>query len=82
MEPGRDRAERSDHEGAQARYEEALPLYERIREPYSIGMAQRRLARLARSEDERRDRVDAARVAWSSIDRPDLVAELKRESGT
>jgi hypothetical protein len=35
---------RSDQEGARARYEEALVLYQRIEEPCSIGMAHRGLA--------------------------------------
>lgn len=72
---------RSDQEGARARYQEALPLYERIREPYSIGMTHRRLARLATSQEERRRHVDATRSAWASIGREDLIKELDDEFG-
>ncbi|HKB29688.1 MAG TPA: tetratricopeptide repeat protein [Streptosporangiaceae bacterium] len=71
---------RSDHEGAGARFEKALALFRQIAEPYSTGMAHRRLARLA-SGSERRTHVAAAREAWLSIDRPDLVADLDEEFG-
>ena len=71
---------RSGHEEARARFEEALALYARLREPHSIGMTQRRLARLS-SGEERAACGAAARQAWSSIARPDLVAELDQEFG-
>jgi tetratricopeptide (TPR) repeat protein len=63
-------------EEARARYEEALRLYRRIPEPYSVGRALEQLARVARDDDERRRCCNAAREAWFSIGRPDLVAEL------
>ncbi|MGD0334467.1 MAG: tetratricopeptide repeat protein [Xanthobacteraceae bacterium] len=67
---------RSDHEAAHGSYLEALNLYERIPEPYSIGQTHRRLA--ATTDGEDRDRhLAAARAAWTSIDRADLVALLK-----
>jgi tetratricopeptide (TPR) repeat protein len=72
---------RSQHEEARANFETALALYERIPEPYSIGWTQVRLARLATEEKERNALVRAARLAWTQIDRPDLVAQLDEEFG-
>ena len=72
---------RSDHEGARQRYEEALGLYEQIQEPYSIGWTHRRLARIARNDNERRQQVAAASTAWQSIGRGDLVESLNNEFG-
>lgn len=60
---------------------QALDLYVRIPEPYSIGTTHFRLALLADDAAERRRHVEAARTAWQSIDRPDLVARLDREFG-
>ncbi|GEO40883.1 hypothetical protein SAE02_50310 [Skermanella aerolata] len=70
---------RSDHDAARGQFETALKLYERIREPYSIGAAHRRLARIARNDNESRSHVETARKAWMSIGRPDLVNELDAE---
>jgi hypothetical protein len=53
----------------------------RLPEPYSIGMARRRLARLASDEAARRAHVAAARAAWRSIGRDDLIEELDTEFG-
>jgi tetratricopeptide (TPR) repeat protein len=59
---------------ARTRFEQALAMYQRIPEPYSIGWAHVRLADL--SEDpERQGHLAAARAAWESIGRPDLVAK-------
>jgi tetratricopeptide (TPR) repeat protein len=66
-------------ESATGSYEQALHLYERIREPYSIGHTHLRLARLAAAPEDRDRHIQAARVAWLSIDRPDLVKELDDE---
>jgi tetratricopeptide (TPR) repeat protein len=67
-----------DEAGAVRLFEQALDLYGRIPELYSMGGAHRRLARLARGE--RRDQhLQAARVAWQSIRRPDLIAKLDHE---
>ncbi len=61
-------------------FEKALQLYLRLPEPYSVGLIQRRLARLAVDEAERRHQhVSAARTAWQAIKRSDLVADLDRE---
>jgi tetratricopeptide (TPR) repeat protein len=57
----------------------ALDLYELMAEPYSIGMMHRRLARIAASDAEREQHIEATRVAWGSIDRPDLIAALESE---
>ena len=74
--------ERSDHDQARDRYEVALNLYGRIPEPYSMGMTLRRLARIAADENRRHDHVQAAREAWTSIKRLDLVELLDREFGS
>jgi tetratricopeptide (TPR) repeat protein len=66
----------SDHKAARGRYLEALSLYKRIPEPYSIGHAYRRLAALTKGKARERH-LAAARAAWTSIDRPDLVATAK-----
>ncbi len=60
----------------------ALDLYELMAEPNSIGEAHHRLARIAASDIERRQHIEAARAAWESIDRPDLIAELEKEFAT
>ena len=62
-------------ESAGERYAAALRLYERIPEPYSMGATHFRLAELSAGA-ARAAHVAAARQAWSSIDRPDLVARL------
>jgi tetratricopeptide (TPR) repeat protein len=71
---------RSDHDTARTHYEAALAIYERIPEPYSIGTTHRLLALIA-EDNERRRHVDAAREAWQSIGRGNLVAELTEEFG-
>ena len=57
------------------RWGEALALYARIPEPYSIGLAHIRLARRAATPGEAAGHRQAARKAWASIDRPDLIDE-------
>jgi tetratricopeptide (TPR) repeat protein len=69
---------RSQQADAQAKFEEALRIYERIHEPYAIGWMHVLLARLS-TEEARRAHVEAARVAWESIQRPDLVEGLRWE---
>jgi tetratricopeptide (TPR) repeat protein len=71
-----------DAGAARARYEEALALYHRIPAPDSIGWTHRRLARVAEGAADRRHHVEAARAAFRSIDRPDLMAELDQEFAT
>jgi hypothetical protein len=70
---------RSDHDAARAQFETALKLYERVQEPYSIGCAHERLARIAKNDAARRFHVATARQAWKSIDQDDLVQQLDVE---
>ncbi len=62
-------------------WREALPLYEQIEEPYSIGQTARRLARVTDDPEEKRAYVEKARACWASIEREDLVRELQEEFG-
>jgi hypothetical protein len=55
---------RSDHDGARARYEEALPLFRRIQEYYSLGCIHIQLAEVAPDEVQRRLHRNSARAAW------------------
>jgi tetratricopeptide (TPR) repeat protein len=59
-------------------FEQALVLYQRIEEPCSVGITCRWLARVTDTA-ERQHHIQAAREAWTRIDRPDLVAELDKE---
>jgi tetratricopeptide (TPR) repeat protein len=70
---------RSDHDAARAAYEQALELFTAIEEPYSIGQACRRLARIAPADSDRCDYVSRARHAWLAIGRKDLVLSLTAE---
>ena len=54
---------------------EALALYGRIPESYSIGLTRLRLARRAATPAEAETHREAARRAWASIDRADLIAK-------
>ncbi len=72
---------RSDHDGARERYEAALGLYIRVQRPYSMGRAHKALADIARHDDERARHLAAARAAWLSIGRDDLVREWLDGSG-
>jgi tetratricopeptide (TPR) repeat protein len=68
--------ERSDHDTACARYEEALALYARIPDPYPIGATHLALMQTAASDSDRERHREAARAAWASIGRQDLIAKL------
>ena len=70
---------KSDHGGARARYEQALPLYQAIPEPYSTGWTFVRLARLDSADSERARHWAAARQAWTTIGRDDLIESVKAE---
>jgi tetratricopeptide (TPR) repeat protein len=65
--------DRSDHDAAREHFVKSLGLYQKIPEPYSIGSAHRRIARIAGNDDERRDHARAARDSWRSIGRDDLI---------
>ena len=54
-------------------WREALALFARILDPYSIGFSHWRLARRAAAPEEAAEHREAAREAWASIDRPDLI---------
>jgi tetratricopeptide (TPR) repeat protein len=64
---------------ASENFTEALRLFEKIAEPYSIGVSHVRLARLATDLDTREKHLRAAREAWMQIDRPDLIETLDKE---
>ncbi len=64
---------RRDLAAARERWSAALQLYEKIAAPYSIGAAHRRLARAAETPDEAAAQRTAARQAWASIGRQDLI---------
>ena len=70
---------RSDLDGARAGYEQALTLYRAIPDPYSIGWVLVRLARLDPADSERSRQWRAAREAWASIGREDLIEANKAE---
>ena len=61
---------------ALARWREALALYAQINDSYSIGHTYLRLASLALTPEEAAEHRDAARQAWVSIDRLDLIDEF------
>jgi tetratricopeptide (TPR) repeat protein len=63
---------RTQHGAARAAWQQALVLYGRIPDPYSVGRTHHRLARIS-SGAAQAEHVAAARQAWTSIDRPDLV---------
>jgi len=64
-----------DIASAGRRWNESLVLYGRIAEPYSIGGVHLRLARVAATPAEAAAHREAARRAWASIGRADLIAK-------
>ncbi len=70
---------RSDDEGARRLFDQARAMYQSIGEPYSIGCAHRKLARITFDAAGQSRHVNAAPASWTSINRPDLVAQLDKE---
>jgi tetratricopeptide (TPR) repeat protein len=70
--------EHDDSANATGSWLNALGLFSQLPEPYSIGIICRRLARVTVG-DERQSHLDAARSAWASIQRPDLIQQLDNE---
>jgi tetratricopeptide (TPR) repeat protein len=60
----------------------ALQLYQRIPEPHSIGHTHHRLARVAKLPANRVSHLAAAREAWLSIGRQDLIENLLPKEDT
>lgn len=69
------------YDEAESSLHQALALYERIGDPHAIGLTRLRLARIAQYETSRAAHVEAARDAWRSIGRDDLIANLDEEFG-
>jgi tetratricopeptide (TPR) repeat protein len=78
---GRIAFRRGDRDDAEAKYLQALTLYKQCRDPYSIGLAHEWLAHVVTDDAARSAHLAAARAAWLSIKRDDLVAELDAEFG-
>ena len=66
---------------AQQQFTAVLAIVERIPNPHEIGLCHQGLARIASHPDDRRSHATAARTAWLSINRPDLVQQLDKEFG-
>ena len=66
---------------AQARWSAALALYTKMPDPYSIGLTYVRLASHAQTPAEAAEHREAARKAWASIDRLDLIEEHLGKDG-
>lgn len=64
---------------ARARFQQALLLYQATTAPYAVGWTHVRLARLATSNRTRTNHWRAARDAWTSIERQDLVRTIAPE---
>jgi len=71
--------DRSDLDDARAQYQQALTLYQAIPDPHPIGWTLVRLARLAPPGDDRTRHWTAARQAWASIGRDDLIESVQTE---
>jgi tetratricopeptide (TPR) repeat protein len=75
-----DVARKTSHlEEARSYYETALKLYTQIPDSYSMGWVWRQLARLSSDEAEKSRLIEAARQAWRSLGRLDLVRSLEQE---
>ncbi len=72
-------AQSGDLERSRTYYQAALEFFKRLEEPYSVGLANHRLARIARDKDSRRRHVRSAREAWTQVKREDLLKQLRTE---
>jgi len=63
------------HCGGQQLARSALQLFRVIPDPKAIGAVHFRLARRAATPEEAAEHREAARKAWASIDRPDLIEQ-------
>jgi len=70
---------RSDHDGARTQFERALSLYQAIPSPQATGWTLVSLARIDSADSERARHWLAAREAWTSIGREDLIESVKPE---
>jgi hypothetical protein len=68
-----------DHDAATALFQQALELFSRIPDPYSMALARRSLAFAAPNHQTRREHLAEAKRLLTSIDRPDLVQRLAEE---
>jgi tetratricopeptide (TPR) repeat protein len=68
----------SNNDAAKEAWERALVLYDGIPNPRLIGETHRRLARIS-SSDRRQKHIEAARQAWKSIGRIDLISAMEAE---
>jgi tetratricopeptide (TPR) repeat protein len=71
--------DRADLDGARRHYEQALALYQAIPDPFCAGWTLISLARLDPPGSERARHWSAARQAWSSTGREDLIESVSAE---
>ena len=69
------------HCGGQQLARSALQLFGVIPDPKAIGTVHFRLARRAATPEEAAEHREAARKAWASIDRPDLIEQHLGKDG-
>jgi hypothetical protein len=67
---------KGETKAAGERWRDALALYLRIQEPWSIGLTRLRLARRAEAPEEAAKHREAAREAWASIGRKDRIDQF------
>lgn len=67
---------RSQHDAARGYLEQAMNLYAKIPDPSSMGWTHVRLAQASAGASDQEKHLRAAREAWASIGRQDLIAAL------